>query len=74
MNLCSACGTFHSGTKASCPNGEYAPTPVACPVCQGRGAVPNGFYTAIGVESWTSSNPGPETCRTCNGVGVLWLG
>lgn len=42
-----------------------------CPVCDGKGLVPHGFYTAIGVESFTSSSISPEECRTCNGKGVI---
>ena len=39
--------------------------PYTCPVCRGRGTVPNGFY---------SQRPGTadEACRTCEGTGVLW--
>ena len=42
-------------------------TPHACPVCAGRGVVPPGFYT-FGLASSTA----PETCRACQGSGVLW--
>lgn len=46
--------------------------PYRCPVCEGKGKVPNGFYTAIGVESWATSDITPDTCRSCNGTGVVW--
>ena len=47
-------------------------TPFKCPVCEGKGIVPNGFYDAIGVNTWTTSDVTPETCRTCNGSGIIW--
>jgi len=42
-----------------------------CPVCNGRGLVPNGFYTAIGVQYYSSSSTTPEKCKSCNGTGVV---
>ena len=42
-----------------------------CPVCGGNGLVPNGFYLQTG-GTWLSSSLAPETCRACNGTGVLW--
>lgn len=39
-----------------------------CPVCQGRGFVPLGFYSPYGAASTAND----ETCRTCKGTGVLW--
>ena len=42
--------------------------PHRCPVCEGRGHVPAGFY--VGKGSATSANP--EGCRSCNGTGILW--
>jgi hypothetical protein len=38
---------------------------IACPVCQGRGCVPAGFY---GDEV---DGTGLEMCRTCEGAGLL---
>jgi len=43
-------------------------TPHRCPVCNGRGLVPNGFYSAFQATSSTS----PEQCKSCYGSGVLW--
>lgn len=44
-----------------------------CPVCNGVGHVPNGFYTSDGYHGqWTSSDLTPETCRTCAGWGIVW--
>ena len=42
--------------------------PYLCPVCQGRGVVPAGFY---GLGNLTSSLT-PEQCRTCSGFGIVW--
>ena len=42
--------------------------PHLCPVCQGRGTVPVGFYS----PGTLSSSLTPETCRTCQGFGVVW--
>mgnify|MGYP001363827711 CR=1 FL=1 len=41
-----------------------------CPVCGGNGLVPNGFYLQTG-GTWLSSSLAPETCRACNGTGVI---
>lgn len=41
--------------------------PVKCPICEGKGKVPAGFYPD---ESPTVA--GWVTCRTCKGSGVLW--
>jgi|LSQX01.3.fsa_nt_gb DnaJ-class molecular chaperone len=43
--------------------------PFKCPVCGGRGIVPNGFYD-IFPQSITSIIP--ETCKTCHGSGIIW--
>lgn len=44
--------------------------PYKCPVCDGRGVVPGGFYLSVG-QSWTS-NRSVETCRSCQGTGLIW--
>lgn len=53
--------------------------PKLCPVCAGRGTVPEDLYSAKLPEDW---EPGelppiredcPETeCQTCEGIGVIW--
>ena len=43
--------------------------PYRCPVCGGRGLVPNGFYSFC-ADSTTAITG--ETCRTCGGKGVIW--
>lgn len=41
--------------------------PYLCPVCEGIGKVPGGFY---------DGNPNPvlarEECKACSGTGILW--
>ena len=41
-----------------------------CPVCGGNGLVANGFYNQTS-GYWFTSLISPETCRTCNGTGVI---
>lgn len=41
---------------------------VKCPVCNGNGLVPNGYYTQTS-GIWGSTSTSPETCRGCNGRG-----
>lgn len=48
---------------------RYHLKPYACPICGGRGTVPSNFYSNYG--STTMANI-EETCRTCNGAGILW--
>jgi DnaJ-class molecular chaperone len=47
---------------------HYEARPVRCPVCDGRGRVPAGFY---GFGSASSTSALPEECRTCNGRGYI---
>jgi len=44
--------------------------PYRCPVCDGRGIIPIGFYT--GMSEGAVSNMTPEDCRSCEGIGVVW--
>lgn len=50
-------------------DGEKA---VICPVCHGRGFVPEGFYRSTGL-TWVSNGTGTETCKSCNGKGYIKL-
>lgn len=53
------------------PPAEGAEKVQRCPVCMGRGLVPNSFYaTTSGIGSTTQTYL-PEKCRTCNGAGVI---
>jgi DnaJ-class molecular chaperone len=42
--------------------------PFQCPVCLGRGTVPNNFY----LGGTSSSSTAPEMCRACTGNGIVW--
>lgn len=48
-------------------NREY----IVCPVCGGKGKVPNGFYTWT-EHYWPTTSAAAETCRTCNGTGIIF--
>lgn len=41
-----------------------------CPVCCGKGVVPNGFYRSVG-DTIISSTTAPEICRSCGGKGYI---
>ena len=45
--------------------------PHRCPVCNGNGLVPNGFYMQTS-GYWSTSDSALETCRSCNGSGIVW--
>lgn len=47
--------------------------PNKCPICQGSGNVPGGFYdsTPGHVETWTS-NRSIDKCKACYGSGIIW--
>ena len=43
-----------------------------CPVCGGKGLVPNGFYISVGASDYyTTNSTAPETCRSCGGKGYI---
>lgn len=46
-------------------------TPHRCPVCNGNGIVPSGFYLQT-IGDWTSYSTIPESCRSCFGCGIVW--
>ncbi len=46
-------------------------TPHRCPVCDGSGLVPEGFYMQTSGH-WSTTVTMPEQCRTCGGTGVVW--
>ena len=46
-------------------------TPHRCPVCYGKGLVPNGFYNTV-IKYDSTMSTAPETCRSCNGTGIVW--
>lgn len=44
-----------------------------CPVCEGRGTVPFGFYLSQ-TGQILSTGTGIETCRSCDGKGIVPAG
>ncbi len=40
-----------------------------CPICEGRGILPNGFYNPLPLGSTTST--APEICKRCGGIGTI---
>jgi DnaJ-class molecular chaperone len=44
--------------------------PYRCPVCEGNGFVPNGFYNQVSGQ-WSTSSLAPEICRSCQGTGYV---
>jgi rRNA maturation protein Nop10 len=44
--------------------------PHCCPVCGGKGIVPNGFYLYPQTE-YASTSTAPDTCRSCGGKGYI---
>ena len=60
-----------TNNKLTLQNKEIESIPHRCPVCGGNGFVPNGFYIQI-MGSWSTNSTTPETCRSCNGTGILW--
>ena len=55
------------GSKNVNMNKQKTIKPYTCPVCEGRGTVPWGFY-----NSWSTMGVHPETCRSCGGTGIVW--
>jgi len=41
-----------------------------CPVCEGRGVVPAGFY--VSNSAYFVSGTAAEVCKVCNGAGVCY--
>lgn len=73
---CEACDIYkEEQTPLVSEEITYVPTatrtPHRCPVCYGKGIVPNSFYNCAG-DGWSSTITVPETCRTCGGTGIVW--
>ncbi len=49
-------------------------SPYCCPVCKGRGAVREGFYSygADNLHTQSGTRLLFVVCRTCNGQGAIW--
>jgi hypothetical protein len=46
-------------------------TPHKCPICEGKGVVPCGFYGTSSSSRLTTEELIDE-CRTCKGKGIVW--
>jgi DnaJ-class molecular chaperone len=44
--------------------------PYICPICCGKGTVPQSFYEQPGFGTATSI--GEVSCKTCHGEGIVW--
>ena len=44
--------------------------PYRCPICNGTGIVPGGFY--FSVNGYSTSTNTTEMCRQCQGSGLVW--
>ena len=44
--------------------------PYKCPICNGSGIVPGGFYISVGGYGTSASTT--EMCRQCQGSGIIW--
>lgn len=44
--------------------------PYKCPICNGTGIVPGGFY--FSVNGYCSTTNTTEICRQCQGSGIIW--
>lgn len=53
-------------------SGGSGTTSHKCPICDGHGTVPGGFYLATGGAQSLSSNRAAEPCRACGGTGIVW--
>ena len=42
-----------------------------CPVCQGHGIVPHGFYQYPAGQQFGDVRGDPERCRVCAGTGMV---
>ena len=49
---------------------ETKKQPYKCPVCDGRGVVPAGFYSCY--PEYTCSDANNVPCRACKGKGIIW--
>lgn len=62
---------FVAGDPMSFPVTEQTgKKPYVCPVCNGTGNVPSGFYSRTG-KMWSTTTMTPEPCRSCDGRGVI---
>jgi len=83
MEFCKKCGLpiWDDGmsmvplTICTCPSTPIEPQVTIqqkCPICEGHGIVPGGFYNSVSGAEMISSS-GTEMCRNCNGTGVVYV-
>jgi hypothetical protein len=46
--------------------------PYCCPICNGKGIVPQGFYSTGYDGGYLSNSTTPDTCKSCGGTGIIW--
>jgi hypothetical protein len=67
----------HCGQRIDLPQETFhmpsyrSVTIVRCPICEGRGIVPQGFYRHPSGIPFSSSDASHEECKACNGSGIL---
>lgn len=54
-------------TTVNTPTTYAQAPPYKCPVCEGRGTMPCGFYERLQITDNTASNE----CRSCKGTGII---
>ena len=62
------------------PNKNWSgSTPHTCPVCKGRGTVPEGFYKeqhpmgfVLEPSMTYTTLPKRDNCKSCQGTGIVW--
>ena len=68
--FCPTCGVYRRMDEMhDCQTPITEQKPYCCPVCEGRGFVPCGFYVGLRTGG-TDTVPAP--CRSCTGTGVIW--
>ena len=70
LDYCWYCGSKEGATCMGTDTvKEPGAKPFVCPVCNGRGTMPDGFYDRLASSTTDAS---PEMCRSCNGTGIVW--
>ena len=65
-------GEFAQIHMPGVPLSDNERKPHICPVCGGKGLVPHDYYRVERNWDSTTTNIIPETCRTCEGTGIVW--
>ena len=63
----------NKGIEFNLVKSKADPIPHKCPICFGTGSVMNGFYNGRDqYGGWIGNSLEKETCRSCNGTGIVW--